>query len=178
VAAVHDLVERAPSGPLDQRERTVGRDAEGDQQSAEPVRRNAQQAPRELLVMHAGMGAADAQVGGGQHDAHARLAQVELNQVAQLGVVGGRGHQRDRRRRAGDVAGGGSHRGQLGERLAVGADHEVPGLLVAGRRCAPGGLQDLVQLLERNRLLAVGPHVAPGPDRIPGLHSLPPTALS
>src|SRR6266536_588720 len=88
VAAVHDVVERAPVGPLDRRERTVGGDAEGDQQGAEPVLGKAQEAPRELLVVDAGMGAADAEVGGGQHDAHRRLAQVELDQVAHLGVVG------------------------------------------------------------------------------------------
>jgi len=80
VAAVHDVLERAPVGPLDRRERTVGGDAEGDQQGAEPVLGKAQQAPRELPVVDAGMGAADAEVGGGQHDAHRRLAQVEVDQ--------------------------------------------------------------------------------------------------
>src|SRR6266540_2809315 len=94
VAAVHDVVERAPVGPLDRRERTVGGDAEGDQQGAEPVLGKAQEAPRELLVVDAGMSAADAEVGGGQHDAHRRLAQVELDQVAHLRVVGAWGHER------------------------------------------------------------------------------------
>jgi hypothetical protein len=36
------------------------------------------------------MGATDADVGGGQHHAHHRLAQVELDQVPQLGIVGPR----------------------------------------------------------------------------------------
>src|SRR6266511_2774644 len=170
VAAVHDVVERAPVGPLDRRERTVGGDAEGDQQGAEPVLGKAQEAPRELLVVDAGMSAADAEVGGGQHDAHRRLAQVELDQVAHLGVVGAWGHERDRGCRAGDVAGGGPHPGKLRELLPVGADDEVPRLLVAGRGCAPRGLQDPVQVLGRDRPLAVGPHGAPGPDRIPRLH--------
>jgi hypothetical protein len=89
------------------------------------------------------------------------LAQVVLDQVAGAGVVGAWGHQRDRRRRPGDVAGAAPHPGQLGELLGVGADHEVPGLLVAGRGGAPGGLQDLVQMLGRDRLLGVGSHVAP-----------------
>ena len=47
---------------------------------------------------------------------------------------------------------------------------EVPRLLVTGRRRAPRGFQDPVQVLGRNRPLAVGPHVAPRPDRIPRLH--------
>jgi hypothetical protein len=93
------------------------------------------------------MGAADAQVGGGHHDAHRRLTQVELDQVAQLGVVGAGGHQRDRRRRPGDVTGAAPHPGQLGELFGVGADDEVPGLLVAGRGGAPGRLQDPFQFL-------------------------------
>jgi hypothetical protein len=62
------------------------------------------------------------------------------------------------------------HPGQLGELLAAGADDEVLGLLVAGRGGTPGSLQDPVQVLGRERLLSVGPHVAPGPDRIPRLH--------
>jgi len=37
VAAVHDVVEWAPVGPLDRRERAVGGDTQGDQQGAEPV---------------------------------------------------------------------------------------------------------------------------------------------
>jgi hypothetical protein len=83
------------------------------------------------------MGAADAEVGGGQHDAHRRLAQVELDQVAHPGVVGPRGHERDRRCRPGDVAGGGPQSGKLRELLPVGADDEVPRLLVACGGCAP-----------------------------------------
>jgi hypothetical protein len=66
VAAVHDLVERAPVGPLDRRERAVGGKAERDQPGAEPVRREAQEAPGEVLIGNRRMGAADAQVGGGQ----------------------------------------------------------------------------------------------------------------
>src|SRR6266511_3845468 len=115
----------------------VGADAEGDQQGAEPVLGKAQEAPRELLVVDAGMSAADAEVGGGQHDAHRRLAQVELDQVAHLGVVGAWGHERDRGYRAGDVAGGRPHPSKLRELLPVGADDEVPRLLIAGKECAP-----------------------------------------
>src|SRR6266508_312895 len=59
---------------------------------------------------------------------------------------------------------------ELRELLPVGADDEVPRLLVAGGGCAPRGLEDSVQVLGRDRPLAVGPHVAPGPDRIPSLH--------
>src|SRR4029453_19041207 len=62
VAAVHDVLERAPVGPLDRRERTVGGDAERNQQGAEPVLGNTQQAPREFLGVDAGMGAADAEI--------------------------------------------------------------------------------------------------------------------
>jgi hypothetical protein len=45
-AAVHDVVERAPVGPLDRRERAVHGDAERNQQGAEPVLGIAQQATR------------------------------------------------------------------------------------------------------------------------------------
>jgi hypothetical protein len=44
------------------------------------------------------MSAADAQVGGGQRDAHRRLAQVVLDQIARAGITGVRGDERDRRR--------------------------------------------------------------------------------
>ena len=58
--------------------------------------------------------------------------QVVLDQVARAVVVGDGGHQRDRRRRAGHAAR--QHAlGELAQLLPVGADDEVPGLLVAGR---------------------------------------------
>jgi uncharacterized protein (DUF1697 family) len=41
VAAVHDLFEQAPVGPLDRGERAIGRDAERNQPGAEPVLGNA-----------------------------------------------------------------------------------------------------------------------------------------
>src|SRR5215207_3456589 len=50
VAAVHHVLERAPVGPRDRPERAVGRDAKGDQPGAETILREAQQAPRQLLL--------------------------------------------------------------------------------------------------------------------------------
>jgi hypothetical protein len=170
MAPVHDVVERAPVGLLDRCERAIGRRAERDQHGTEPVLGKAHQAPGELLVVDACMGAADAEVGRGQHDAHRRLAQIELDQVAHQGVVGPWGQQRDRRRRVGDVASGGPNLGELGKLLPVSADHEVPCLLVAGRGRAPRGLQNPTQVLGRDLAFAVGPHVASGRDRIPSLH--------
>src|SRR5215207_7123176 len=82
VAAVYHVLERAPVGPRDRPERAVGRDAKGDQPGAEMILREAQQAPRQLLVADRRVRAADAQVGRGQHDAHRRLAHVVLDQVA------------------------------------------------------------------------------------------------
>jgi hypothetical protein len=40
MTAVHQVVERAPVGPLDRPDRTVGRDPEADQYGAEPVLRD------------------------------------------------------------------------------------------------------------------------------------------
>ena len=93
------------------------------------------------------MGAADAQVSGGQHDAHGRLAQVQLDQIAHLGVVGTWATSAIVAAEPVTWPGGGSHPSKLGELLPVGADDEVPRLLVAGRGGAPGRLQDPVQVL-------------------------------
>ena len=85
--AVYDLVELATGWSLDRSQRAIGGNAERDQQGAEPVLRKVQQAPREFLVVDAGVGAADAEVRGGQHDAHRRLAEIELGQIARPRLV-------------------------------------------------------------------------------------------
>ena len=103
---------------------------------------------------------------GDQHSAEPVLAQVELDQITHPGVVEPRGHYRNRRRRAGDAL----HPRDLRELLPVGADHEVPRLLVARRRRAPRGLQNPVHVPSRDLTLAVGPHIATGCDRIPRFH--------
>jgi hypothetical protein len=75
---VHDLVERAAVRVADQRQRAIGRVAERDQVSAEPVAGKAEQAAREVLVADARVTAADAKAGRREHDAHRGLAEVVL----------------------------------------------------------------------------------------------------
>jgi hypothetical protein len=66
VAAVHDVVERAPVGPLDRPERAVGGDAEVDQPGPEPVIGRDLQGPGAAVrsAEHFGGGPGDRDAGG------------------------------------------------------------------------------------------------------------------
>src|SRR6266508_1183972 len=87
LSTMDDVLEGPPVGPLDRPQRPVGRVAERDEACAEPVWREPEHRPRQLLIGHDGMPAADPQVGRLDHDAHGRLAEVVPQHLA-LVVVG------------------------------------------------------------------------------------------
>src|SRR5438477_9126285 len=70
---VDDLVEQAPVRTADRPQRPVGRVAERDQQRANSVVREAEDAPRQVLVLDGRVPTADAEVGSSEHDAHRGL---------------------------------------------------------------------------------------------------------
>src|SRR4029079_19211383 len=77
---------------------------------------------------------------------------------------------RDRRRRAGDVAGERADRRQRLEPLAVLDDDERPALLVLGAVGAAAGVEDLVEVGLRERAAVEGPDRALGVDRLADVH--------
>ncbi len=95
---VDDLVEGAAVGVGDRLEGPVGRIAQGQHVGADPVLGYAENAPAGLLVADGRVARTDAQVGGGQHHRHGRLAQVVLvdGEVALLLRLAG-GSSRPRR---------------------------------------------------------------------------------
>src|SRR5487761_1763352 len=95
VLAVDDFFEGAAVGVLDGGERAVGRVPEGDQVGAVPVLREAEQLAGAVLVAHGGVTAADAEIGGRDHDAHRGLAEVVVHPGELLLGVLPRGDQRD-----------------------------------------------------------------------------------
>src|ERR1022692_3840531 len=127
---MNDVIEGPPVGPADRGERPAGRVPERDQERAGSIRRQAEQLPGHVLVADGRMTAADSQAGRGQHDAHRRLAKIELG-ASMLAVVSG-GDQRDRRGGARHMSAAPPHRGQLLQLIAVGYDGELPD--VAPRR--------------------------------------------
>ena len=119
------------------------------------------------------MAGADSEVGGREHHGHRRLTEVVLEPVS-VELVGGFGRDKgDRGRRLGDVAGVLPDLGQPRELVAVGDDDEVPRLPVARRRGPAAGLEDLVEMVRRQRVCGKAADVAPGSDGVPGLHAAP-----
>ena len=76
MAPVDDLVEGAAVGMGDRLEGPVGRTAQGQDVGADPVPGYAEYAPAGLRVADGRVASTDAQVGGGQHHRHGRLAQI------------------------------------------------------------------------------------------------------
>ena len=128
------------------------------------------ESPRERLVANGRVAAPDPEVRGGQHDGHRRLTEVVVERVSPVAVVGRRHDERDRRRRARDMTRPPPGLGELLQALALGDDDEVPALLVGRGGRAAGGLQDLVEILRRDRPVLEPPNVPAGADRVPGLH--------
>ena len=75
--AMHEVGERAPLRAFQRLHRTVGGIAEGDQVIASSVAGIPEKAARQFLVVHGGVAAPDASVGGGDHHAHDGLTQIE-----------------------------------------------------------------------------------------------------
>src|ERR1022692_2361825 len=165
---MNDVIEGPPVGPADRGERPAGRVPERDQERAGSIRRQAEQLPGHVLVADGRMTAADSQAGRGQHDAHRRLAKIELG-ASMLAVVSG-GDQRDRRGGARHMSAAPPHRGQLLQLIAVGYDDEVPGLGVLRRWRPAASLKHLLELLRGDRPVGELPDVAPRRDRGPDAH--------
>jgi hypothetical protein len=159
----HHLVERPPVGDADRRQRAAGRVAEGDQERARPVLREAEHLPGEFLVADRRVPAAYPEASRGEHDAHRGLPEIE---PGALQAVGRRDH-RDRRGRPCDVPGCAPDLRQLGQLPPVGDHDEVPGLPVPRGRRPPAGLQDLLEVRVGDRPLVELPDVAPRRDRVP-----------
>src|SRR6516165_7632322 len=170
MVAVDYLVEGAAVWVADQRQRPVGWVAERDQVGAEPVLGEAEQAPRHVLVADGRVGAADAEAGGSQHDAHRGLTEVVLEAVPLPLVLRHGSDERDRGGRVRHMSGAPPHVAELLQLPALADEDEVPGLPVLRGRGPAAGFEDRVKMIVGDRLVGKGSHVAPRRDRLPSLH--------
>ena len=149
---------------------SIGRIPERHQPDAEAILGDAEDLLCERLIVEGRMRAPDPQVGRRQHHLHRRLPHVVEDPVAGVLIAREGRHEDDRRGRAADVPSEAPRLRQLPERFTIGADDEIPRLLVHRRGGPPGRLEDPLELFRGDRSLLVRADVATGSDRVPGLH--------
>ncbi|MCU1346117.1 MAG: hypothetical protein JWL70_2383 [Acidimicrobiia bacterium] len=167
---MYDLGERATIGLHDGAQRAIGRISEANDVRRDVVGGETKDGAGFVLIADGGVTAANAKVGGGQQDRVGRLAEVVAVEGEEPFFFGFGNEEHDCGLGSGDVPGALPHVAESNELCSLGHDDELPALPIRRRRRSPPGLQNLVEVVAGDRLVGIGPHVAPGADRIPRFH--------